>query len=438
MNLSGDPAQDYFADGLTDELITMIAKNPTLRVVSRTSAMQYQGVHRPLREIGRELGVDGVLEGSVTRAGNRVHMTVQLVHVESDTDVWAETYERDFADALSLPTELAQTIAVAVKSATGPAEVRPPVNPEAHDLYLRGLYFWFGDDLEKSIEYFQRAIRLAPDYAAAWSGLADAYIVQAVAVTVPVSRVEAKVREAAHKAVTLDDALSEAHRTLSAVHLFLDWNWEGAEAESERAIALNPGGAEARHLHSYVLLAQNRVPESLEEQKRSTELDPFARRWALGFALIHARQFDAAVAELRMRAEVQPQDASLRFMLSDAYRYLGRGKESAQAMEDAFVAAGQKARAEGARRAFDSGGEKGLSEWLLAEGKAAARTRYVSPWTLAERSARLHRTEETLRFLEAAYAERSPRLVYLKVEPDFDFLHADDRYRALVRKVGLP
>jgi tetratricopeptide (TPR) repeat protein len=224
----------------------------------------------------------------------------------------------------------------------------------------------------------------------------------------------------------------------SALHLFLDWDWDRAEAESQRALALSPGFAEARHLHSYVLLALNRIPESLEEQKRSTEIDPFARPWALGYAFIHARQFDAAVSDLRMRVEVHPQDTSTRFMLSDAYWYQGRWKESAQAMEGALLAAGDKTAAAGVRRAFESGGDEAVSGWLLDRKKAAARKGYVSPRSLACGAARLHHTEETLGFLEAAYDERSPRLVYLKVEPKFDFLHSDERYRALVRKIGLP
>ena len=175
----------------------------------------------------------------------------------------------------------------------------------------------------------------------------------------------------------------------------------------------------------------------LEEQKRSTEIDPFARPWALGFAFIHARQFDAAVRELRIRAEVQPH-ANTRFILSDAYWYQGMWKESVQATEEGLLAEGKKAMAAEVRREFDSGGEKGLSEWRLIHQKAAAQKRYVSPWSLACLAARLRRTDETLGFLEAAYAERSPRLVYLKVAPELDFLHEDRRYWALARKIGLP
>ena len=263
-------------------------------------------------------------------------------------------------------------------------------------------------------------------------------MVRAVARLVPARDVAARTREAAHKAVELDDTLPEAHNSLAALHLFIDWDWERADAESLRALALNPGYAEARHLRSYVLCAQNRIAEAVEEQKRSTDLDPFARPWALGYALIHARQFDAAVNELRLRAEAHPRDSGIRFMLSEAYWHQGSWAQSAQEEEKAFLAQGDEASAAAIRKAFESGGGKAVAEWELEGGRARTPKRYVSPWNLALRCARLKRKEETLSFLEDAYREHSARLVYLQVEPDFDFLHADERYRTIVRRVGLP
>jgi TolB-like protein/DNA-binding winged helix-turn-helix (wHTH) protein len=437
-NLSGDSSQDYFADGMTDELITMLAKNPSLRVVSRTSVMQYKGVRRPVREIALELGVDGILEGSVARSGNRVHMTAQLIHAASDTHVWAESYDRDFKDALSLPSELSQTIAREVTLAATPAQPQRHVDPEAHDAYLRGRYFWFSESYDRSQEYFEKAIRLQPDDASAWSGLADSYVVRAVGLLVPPRAVIPKAREAAHRAVELDDTLPEAHNTLAGLYLFGDWDWNRADGESLRAIALNPGYAEARHLHGYVLAAQNRGEEALAEQRRSTEIDPFARPWALGFGLIHARRFEAAASELRLRAEARPQNETTRFILSDAYWHQGMWKESAEQAETAFLVLGDTPSADAVRHAFDAGGGTGVAEWALQRAEARARQGYVSPWELASLWARLKRKEEALRFLEEAYREHSAPMVFLQNEPAFDFLHSDERYRALVRKVGLP
>jgi TolB-like protein/DNA-binding winged helix-turn-helix (wHTH) protein/Tfp pilus assembly protein PilF len=437
-NLSGDASQDYFADGLTDELITMLARYSTLRVVSRTSAMQYKGARRPLPEIARELGVDAILEGSLERSGNRVHATVQLIDARSDTHIWAESYDRTFNDTLSLPSELSQAIAKEVRRASTPASPTRPVNPEAHDAYLHGRYFWFADDYDRSQEYFEKAIELQPDYALAWCGLADAYTVRAVATLVPPQLVMPKARAAARKAMELDASVGEVHNALAAVYLFGDWDPRAADEESRRAIELSPNYAEARHLHSYVLFALSRFDEAVQEQRRSTEMDPMARPWALGYALLRSRQFDAAVNELRLRAQAQPRDEFIPFILSDAYWCQGMWKESARERERGFLVNGNKQLADAVHQAFESRGGPGVVELVIQRASARARKAYVSPWGLASWWAHLGRKEETLRFLEDAYREHSAPMVFLQSEPMFDFLHSDERYRALVRKTGFP
>ncbi len=439
-NLSGDASQEYFADGMTDELIAMLAKNTSLRVVSRTSAMQFKGVQRPARDIARELGVDGILEGSVERSGNRVHLTVQLIHAASDTHIWAESYDRDLNGSLLLPSEVSQTIAKEVSAAVLPVKPQRYINPEAHDAYLRGLYFWFrnNNDDARSQEYFEKAIQLQPDYAAAWSGLANAYLVQAVAMELPAQQVMGKAEVAAHKAAELDSSLAEAHNSLAALYFFGDWDLARADAESMRAISLNPNHAEAHHLRAYILEAMNRRDEALREQKRCTELDQFERPWALGKVLMQLRQFDAAVSELRLRAEAQPQDSLTRFLLADAYRFNGMEQESFEEAEQGYLLQGDKKSAAAFRHAFKSGGETAVAEWLLSRSMARARKSYVSPLWLAFQTARLKRKEETLRLLEESYLERSAWLVMIQNDPEFDFLHSDERYRALVKKIGLP
>jgi TolB-like protein/DNA-binding winged helix-turn-helix (wHTH) protein/Tfp pilus assembly protein PilF len=437
-NLSGDASQDYFADGMTDELITMLARLSSLRVVSRTSAMQYKGARRPLPEIARELGVDAVLEGSLERSGNRVHVTVQLIDARSDNHIWAQSYDRTFSDALSLPSELSQAIAKEVRFAASPPAPSRPVNPDAHDAYLHGRYFWFNDDYGRSQEYFEKAIALQPDYALAWCGLADAYIVRAVASLVPPREVAGKAREAARRALELDDSVGEAHNTMAAVHLFADWDWKAADEESRRAIELSPQYAEARHLHSYVLFAMNRPDDALQEQRLSTEMDPIARPWALGLALLRTRRFDDAVSELRLRAEAQPRDQFIPFILSDAYWSKGLWKEAVAERERGLRITGNTVMAAAVREAFASGGRTAVVELAIKNATDRARKAYVSPWALATWWARLEKKEETLRFLEEAYQERSAPLVFLQSSPGFDFLHSDERYQAIVRKVGLP
>jgi TolB-like protein/DNA-binding winged helix-turn-helix (wHTH) protein len=438
-NLSGDASWDYLADGMTDELITMLARDASLRVVSRTSAMQYKGARRPLREIARALGAEGILEGSITRSGRRVHVTVQLVRARTDTHVWAESYDRSLDSALSLPVEISRTVARVVGTATTPpAPSSRPIDPVAHDVYLRGRYLWYRGGDQQVRECFEKAIALQPDYAAAWSGLADYYADRAVGLKTPPRDVMVLARQAARRAVELDDTLPEAHNTMGAIDLFSDWDPQHADEEVRRAIALEPAFAEAHHLHSYVLTVFDRLDEAVEEQRRATELDPFARPWALGRELVYAGRLDAALADFRLRAEAQPRLPVFHSWLATVYWDQKMWRESAEEEEEACRVRGDEAGATAVRRAFGTGGSRAVALRDLEEQRARSRRGYVSPWIFAYLSAQLDRTDETLGYLEDAYREHCPRLVFLQYEPVFDFLHGDERYIALIRKTGLP
>jgi TolB-like protein/DNA-binding winged helix-turn-helix (wHTH) protein len=436
-NLSGDASQEYLADGMTDEITTALAKNHGLRVVSRTSAAQYKGVHRPMREIARELGVDGIVEGSIERSASRMHLNLQLIYAATDTHIWAESYDRDVREAFSLPTELSQTIAKEVKIAVSPAGPGRPINPEAHDAYLHGRYFWFSDNDAASREYFEKAIQLQPDYAAAWSGLSDFYGAQAVEGALPPQTNVAKWETAARKSIELDDSLAEAHNSMAAFYFFGRWDFVDADAESQRAIALDPNFAEAWHLHSYILAATNRHEEAIREQKRGIELEPFQRPWSLGLAYLQFRQYDAAIAELRLRTKAQPKNIPTRLFLSDAYRFKGMAKESAEQMQQALVLEGDKTSAAAVGQAFQRGGSHAVAEWWLHAVRKSAHG-YSSPYWTAIAEARAGHKEETIRLLDEALGEHSPRMVFLQNEPAFDFIHKDDRYQELVKKIGLP
>ncbi|MGP0021261.1 MAG: winged helix-turn-helix domain-containing protein [Candidatus Sulfotelmatobacter sp.] len=437
-NLSGDASQDYFAEGMTDEVITMLAKNTSLRVVSRTSAMQYKGVNRPLPEIARELGVDGILEGSIERLPNRVHMTVQLIYAPTDSHVWAESYDRDLNQAYSLPSELSETVAKEVKAATSPKSNGRYINPEAHDAYLHGRYFWFAGNDQRSQEYFEKAIQIQPDYAPAWAGLSDSYGLRAVDDEAPAKDIKAPMEAAARRAVALDDSLPEAHHALAAWYFFFAWDLPHADAESRRAIELDPSIAEQHHLHSYILMAMNRKDEAMEEQKRATELDPFTRSWGLGHAYLQLRQFDAAISELRMRADAMPNEAWIHFNLSDAYWHEGMWKESERELEKAMELSGDSAEAETVHKAFQEGGEKSVEQLGVKEVQARAQKEYISPFAIARQYAYLGDQANTLKFLEQSYREHYPWLILLQTEPDFDFVHNEPRYRALLKQIGLP
>ena len=459
VNLSGDKSQDYFADGMTDELITALAKNRNLRVVSRTSAMQYKSANRPLRDIARELGVDGVVEGSIKRSENRVHMTVQLIYVPTDSHLWAESYDRDLNQALFLPEEVSATVAKEAKIATSAqaqAAPRPPrrsIDPNAHDAYLHGLHFRFGNTVRGGLPYFEKAIQLQPDYAAAWSGLSDTYGVLAIGGEGPSSEVSKKWESAARKAVELDDSLPEAHNSMALWYLFYARDWQRAETESLRSLALDPSYSEGYHVHSYILTVTNRIPEAIEEQKRGMSIDPYARPWALGYAYYHARRFEDAAIELRLCIAAQPSDPNCHVFLSDVYHFLGRDNEAIAELEQSLPLFGEKDAVPIVQRAFERGGFAAVAAWeadrypnpwqrsddrTQKPGERNRPKEYVSPFWRALATARAGRRSQTLQLLDEAYLANDPRIIFLQHEPVFDFLHHETRYQSLVKKLGLP
>ena len=436
-NLSGDPGQNYFADGMTDELITMLAKNSTLRVVSRTSVMQYKGVHRPLPEIARELGVDGILEGSVERTGDKVHMTIQLIQAPSDTHVWAESYDRDANDVVSLPKEAAQTIAKKLTVLLFHRRLQRYVNPEAHDAYLRGRYLWFAGKNEEAGKYFRKATELQPDYAPGWAGL-SMYYGQGVLGGDIDPKDSVLGEEAARKAVELDDSLPVAHLTLGALIFINRWDWARGDQEIARAIELDPNYAEAWHFRSKIYTALGRNEEAIEVQKKAMELDPFERPFAMALTYFTVRQYDAAIDEAHLRLETRPEDASLHWALCEAYRRKGMQKEAVQEWEKVWQLAGRNDRAATIRRDFEEGGYKGVLLGQVRHLKQQSATQYVSPVDLALQYAQLGRREETLTLLEEGYRQHSPLLLWIQTDPAYDFLHSDERYRSIIKKIGLP
>jgi TolB-like protein/DNA-binding winged helix-turn-helix (wHTH) protein/Tfp pilus assembly protein PilF len=438
-NMSGDAEQEYFADGMTDELITMLAKYRSLRVISRTSVMQYKKVRRPLPEIARELGVDGIVTGTIMRAQDRVRVSAQLVYAPTDTHVWAESYDRDLRDVLSLQEDLARSIAERVKlaSSTG-SSVHAPANTAARDAYFRGRYYWFSGEWEKSREFFQQAIQLDPNYAAAYSGVADSYMAASAAGYLRPLEAMPKGEAAAKKALEVDDSLAEVHRSLGAVKLFYRWDWEGAEKELQRALEINPGLAESHHLHAYILVTRNHMEEALREDKLAIELDPFARPWAYGAALLRARRFDDALKEFKQREGALPNIASVHEGLSQAYAYNGDYEQSFQELKKALILHGHEARATAFERAYRGGGFQALCEARFRSMQTAAARAYVSPFDLAVLATAAGHKEDGLGYLELAVKEHDPRLIFIQHTPELDPLHSFARYRAVVKKLDLP
>jgi TolB-like protein/DNA-binding winged helix-turn-helix (wHTH) protein len=446
-NLSADPDQQYFADGMTDELITMLAKNSTLRVVSQTSASQYKGVHRPVRDIARELGVDGIVEGSVGRSGGKVHVTIQLIHAPSDTNMWAESYDGDTAESVSLPSEVARAIAARLKMAVTPARPQRAIKPEAHEAYLRGRYYWFSgggttafhdQTMKKAGEYFKRAVALQPDYASAWSGLSDFYLVSALHGDAPPSDNQPLARAAAEHALELDESLAEAHNSMAATYLFFDWDWRMALLHANKAVEIQPNVAEYHYFRSKVFITLNRMQEALDDEQKAAELDPFARPFGIGDMLLIMRRYDAAVNEFHTRLETLPADPRLHQRLAEAYRHKGMKRDAGLELEKSALLESDEPGKAAIRNAYEKGGYEGIIHLQLNAMNGRAQKEYVSPLQLADQYAQLGLKEETIQFLEEAYEERSPRLVWLQSWPAYDFLHSDERYQNIVRQIGLP
>ena len=442
-NISGDKEQEFFADGMTDELITMLAKYPSLRVISRTSVMQYKGVRRPLPEIAKELGVDGVIEGSVSRGNERVLVRAQLIYAPKETHLWAESYDRDAGDILSLQQELARNIAERVNraaSAAGTATSSPhgSSNQAARDAYYRGRSLWSAGQYLRSGEFFREAIRLDPNYAAAYAGIGDSYTAAAVSGTMRPLDAMPKAKEAVRKGLELDDEAAEVHHTYAAVKLFFDWDWNSAEREMERALSLNPGIAEAHHLHSYILEAANRTEEALKEDKLCGELDPFGRSWSYPFALYRNGRFDEAIAEFQQRAEIVPSRGFEHELMGFAYAYRGDEAKATAEWEQRFVADGRPEIASKIKEAFRSGGIAAVWEVKYEFVKTAAKTQYVSQLDLADAAASAGHKAEALTYLERAYEERQPLLVRILHTPELGPLREEPRFKAIVKKMGLP
>ena len=442
-NISGDKDEEFFADGMTDELITMLAKYPSLRVISRTSIMQYKNARKPLPEIARELGVDGIIEGTVSRAQGRVRVRAQLIYAPTDTHLWADGYDRDLEDVLALQQELARNIAERVNRAASPAgratgPSHGSSNQAAHDAYYRGRVYWFSENYSKSRESFEEAIRLDPSYAAAYSGLADSFAGGAAIGRVPAKEALPQAERFANKALELDDALAEAHNTQAAIKLFFHWDWEGARKESERAIELNPSLAEAHHLHAYVLTAMNRMDEAIAEDRRTMELDPFARPWAYGYAFIRARRYDEALQDLRQKLEARPESGTTRWLMADVYFYKGDTKSAVEEIKKVLVLQGDEKAAARADRAYRDGGYQAVFQQFLDDSKRKSKKTYVSALELAGHAVRAGKKEEALNYLEEACEQRDVFLVMLQHDPQFDPLRSDPRYWAIVKKMGLP
>jgi serine/threonine-protein kinase len=444
-NDSQSPAEDYFADGMTDELISSLMKVGSLRVISRTSVTRYRETGKSLPEIARDLKVDAVVEGSVRRAGEKMRISVRLFRSASEQSEWSQTYERELRDILVLQSRVAQDIAREIRIQTTPQEQARlaqvhSADPEAFQLYLKGRYLWqqrTSEGLGKAIDYFQQAIAKDPNYALAWAGLADAYILRESMLSPAETMLKA--REAATRALAIDNSLAEAHTSLAVVNLLYEWNWSASESEFRQAIALKPSYATAHHWFAEYLSAMGRHEEALAEIKQAQELDPYSLVISrdVGRHYYLARQYEQAIAQCRNALELEPNSAGAHRLLGLALAKKEMFTESIWALQRAVALSPSSNNQAVLGYTYALSGRREEAQQILRM-LDNLKEEQVSPFWIATIYAGLSDRDEAIALLEKAYQERSTPLVYLKVYPILDNLRSDPRFDDLLRRLRFP
>ena len=444
-NLSHDEEQTFFADGITDELITDLAKISALRVISRTSVMRYKGTSKPIPEVARELNVDAVVEGTVSGSGNHVSLRAQLIRAEPEGHIWAESYDRPRGDLVSLQAELAQDIAGAIRIKLSPQQEtfarKGPINPEAHELYLRGRYFWNKRNPEgnqKAFEYFQKAIEKDPNYAFGYAGLADAYVFSGSKLPRNVAWLKAK--ETAEKALSLDPGLAEAHATLGLIAPQWSWDWHEADRELKRAIELNPNFATAYQWHAEIYLASmGRMDEAIAEMRKAEQLDPLSPIIAtdVGKLLMYARRYDEAEAQLKKALELDPEFSQAHGFLSGVYLEEGLYDEAGRELERIRPVADPGGFLGGLIALHAKTGQMSLARREMAELLQRSGNGSVDPLMIASRFMYIGDKESALDWINQGATVGTAWAGTLNTNAVWDPLRADPRFDEVRRRFRL-
>ena len=448
-DLSGGASQEYFADGLTDELITNLAKLNSVRVISRTSVMRYKKTRKPVQQIGRELSVDAVVEGAIVRSPEKVRISVRLVHVPGDRHVWAESYERTADDIVLLQNEVARAIAEQIRGRLTAQEQSRfaavgRVDPAAYEAYLEGRFFWEKrqeDQVRKAVDRFQRAIAKDPAYPRAYAGLADAYIVLGswALDALPPAEAFPKAQAAAQKALELDSLSAEAHTALAAIKHIYEWDWEGAGIEFRRAIDLNPSYVTARQWYGQYLTELGRYEDGIAETAKAHTLDPvyLIAGASLAGRYYWARRYDEAIVPLQKTLDLDPDAPNVHRLLGQIYEQKRMFTEAITHFERAVALANNKVSSVAALgHGYGVAGRRREALGSLARLKAMSKEQYVASYHIALVHAGLGEKDEAQEWLVRAYHERSSWMVHLKVDPRLDPLRADARFQSLMARVG--
>jgi serine/threonine-protein kinase len=450
-NLSAQPDEDYFADGMTDALITTLAQIRAVRVISRTSVMGYKGARRPLPEIAKELNVDAIVEGTVMRSHGRVRIATQLIHAATDAHLWGKQYETDLRDVLALQTDVAREIAKEIQVRLSPREQsrlagRPQVDPAAYEAFLKGRHHWYRRSpqaLRKALEYLQQAVDLDPGYALAYAGLADAYVSLGWDLfgLAPPSEAYPKAKLAAQKALELDPLCAEAHAALGWTAAGFDWDWPAAERGLRRAIELNPQYGPVHIWYSHFLRAMDRTEESFAESRRALECDPLGLvlNMHMGWHHLYSRQYEKAAEQCLKTLELGPTFIMARVFLGQAYEQLGRHVEAIAEFERA-VELSERHHTYLAElgHGYAAAGHRDRALAVLDELKGQASSRYVAARGIAEVYVGLGRLDQAFVWLGKAFDQRNGWLIHVRESPRYDRLRPDSRYEALVRRMRFP
>ena len=448
-NLSRDPEQEYFAEGLTEALITTLAKIGQLRVISRTSSMLYKGTRKPLPEIARELAVGAIVEGSVLRAGQRVRITAQLIDAAKESHLWAESYERDLCDVLTLQSEIAQAIAREVRLKLTPQEQTHlaqvhPVDPESYEAYLKGRYHWnrrSGEGVGKAIQCFQEAIARDPTYAAAYTGLADCLSLLGVWSMVAPDEGCGKAKVLALQALERDRSLAEAHASLAWATMWYDYDFAAAEKEFERSLELNPRYVTGHTWFGFFLALMGRHDEAYTELKRAIRLDPCSSPVYVCLGIVHwaARRYDQAIEQYEKASELVPSNALAHGMQGVAYLCKSQYEPAVTAWEQSIrFSQGASSFVAALGETYARAGNRDAAQRILEQLDDLSKQRYVTPYIVARLNLALGKKDEALGCLETAYQGRDSFMVFLKVDPLLDDLRADPRFRDLLRRMNFP
>jgi TolB-like protein/Tfp pilus assembly protein PilF len=444
-NLSHDPEQEYFSEGLTEALITTLAKIGELRVVSRTTAMQYKGVRRPLREIARELDVDAIVEGTVLRAGDRVRITAQLIDAPRETHLWAESYDRELRDILALQAEVAQAVAREIRVKLTPIDQARfakthTVVPEAYDAYLKGRYHWNRRPARvvEAVKYFEQAVRQDPTYAPGYAGLADGLSSMGAWGLVPANEGCIKAKGLAQRALEIDHSLAEAHTALAYATMY-HYDFLAAEREFERAIEINPRYAAGHHLFGLYLAMMGRYEEAYTEFQRAIRLDPLAvSQNLLGFNCLYARRYDQAVSVFVKILELDPQDGPALCGLGWAYSWKGLHELAIAALRNGVNLWPGTSALTMLGEAYAAAQQRDNAQKVLEQLFVIAKERYVTPYGVARIYNALGQKDEALKWLETSYQQQSEWLLLLKVDARFDDLRSNPRFQDLMGRMNFP